>query len=84
MAKASGAVAMRISMIRPMPFCPSLEPWAKETPVQVRISSPRIHQGGGVRPSGARNSAGLRTRKRSTHTSSAVPAKPTSGDSSSA
>jgi len=30
-----------------MPFCPSLPPWKKETSVQVRMSSPRIHRGGG-------------------------------------
>ena len=34
-------------MIRPMPFWPSFEPWAKDTPVQVKISRPRIHSGGG-------------------------------------
>ncbi|MCY1175494.1 hypothetical protein D9M71_661470 [compost metagenome] len=71
-------------MIRPMPFCPSLEPWAKDTPVQVRINSPRIHQGGGVRPSGARNSARLRIVRRSASNSRAAPAKPTSGERNSA
>ena len=40
-------------MISPMPFCPSLEPCAKLTPVQVRISMPRIHQGGGAAPFGS-------------------------------
>ncbi len=30
-----------------MPFWPSLPPWAKETPVQVRISRARIQSGGG-------------------------------------
>ena len=40
-------------MIRPMPFWPSFEPWAKLTPVQVKISRPRIHKGGGVLPFGA-------------------------------
>ena len=34
-------------MIRPMPFCPSLEPWKNDTSVQVRVSRPRIHSGGG-------------------------------------
>ena len=33
-------------MISPMPFCPSFEPWANETPVQVKISRPRIQVGG--------------------------------------
>jgi hypothetical protein len=41
-------------MISPMPFWPSFDPWAKLTPVQVRISTPRIHQGGGSGPSGGR------------------------------
>ena len=40
-------------MIRPMPFWPSLEPCAKLTPVQVRISRLRIHSGGAFGPSGA-------------------------------
>ena len=40
-------------MIRPMPFWPSLEPWAKLTPVQVKISRARIHSGGGWLPFGA-------------------------------
>ena len=40
-------------MIRPMPFCPSLEPWKKLTRVQVRIRMPRIHQGGGWSPFGS-------------------------------
>ena len=44
---------IRISMISPMPFCPSFEPCANETPVQVRISRPRIHDGGGVARFGA-------------------------------
>src|SRR5215831_2823273 len=35
-----------MSMIRPIPFWPSLDPCAKLTPVQVRTSKPRIHQGG--------------------------------------
>jgi hypothetical protein len=36
-----------------MPFCPSFEPWAKLTLVQVKISSPRIHHAGGLLVSGA-------------------------------
>ena len=38
---------MRISMIRPMPFCPSFEPWKKLTPVQVSTISARMGNGGG-------------------------------------
>src|SRR5271169_1794516 len=45
-------------MIRPMPFCPSLEPWAKLTPVHVNTSSARIQKGGGASPSGALYSRG--------------------------
>ena len=52
-AYAIGTVPIRISMIRPMPFWPSFEPWAKETPVQVSTSRPRIHHGGGVLPCGS-------------------------------
>ena len=36
-----------VSMMSPMLFCPSLVPCAKDTPVQVRIRMPRIHQTGG-------------------------------------
>ena len=39
--------------MRPMPFWPSFEPCAKLTPVQVRMSNPRIQNGGGAVPSGA-------------------------------
>ena len=44
---------IRISMIRPMPFWPSFEPWAKLTPVQVKISTLRIHRAAAVPPFGA-------------------------------
>ena len=40
--------------MRPMPFWPSLEPWKKLTPVQVRTRRPRIQGGGGLSFSGAR------------------------------
>jgi hypothetical protein len=36
-----------LSMINPIPFWPSFDPWAKLTPVHVRIRMPRIHGGGG-------------------------------------
>ena len=52
-AYAIGTVPTRISMIRPMPFWPSFEPCANDTPVQVSTSRPRIHHGGGVLPLGA-------------------------------
>ena len=41
-AYAVGTVPTRISMIRPMPFCPSLDPCANETPVHVSTSSARM------------------------------------------
>ncbi|MNO04702.1 hypothetical protein D3C81_2258220 [compost metagenome] len=69
-------------MIRPMPFWPSLEPWAKDTPVHVRISTPRIHHGGGVRPSGAWYSALRLTSARSASNNRAAQAKPISGENS--
>ena len=78
-----GTVPTRISMIRPMPFWPSLEPCENDTPVQVRISSARIHGGGGVLPLGASYSALFFTKVRSASSSSAAKTKPTSGDSSS-
>ena len=40
-------------MMRPIPFCPSLDPCAKLTPVQVRSSKQRIQNGGGASPTGA-------------------------------
>ena len=47
-AKVAGNNPMMVSMMSPMLFCPSFVPWAKLTPVQVRIKIPRIHQTGGV------------------------------------
>ena len=41
------------SIMSPMPFCPSFDPCANDTPVQVRISRPRIHAGGGRSEVGA-------------------------------
>ena len=40
-------------MISPMPFWPSFEPWANDTPVHVKISQRRIHSGGGLSDAGA-------------------------------
>ena len=83
-AKAIGAAPIMISMIRPMPFWPSLEPWANETPVQVAISSRRTGHGGGTSPLGASNRALLRITERISNSSSAAPTKPTIGEISSA
>ena len=70
-------------MISPMPFCPSFEPCANDTPVQVSTSRPRIHHGGGSLPAGASYSALFFTKARSASSNSAAQQKPTSGDSSS-
>src|SRR5271168_4878559 len=72
---------MRISMMRPMPFWPSFEPWKKLTPVQVRISSPRIHQGGGSLPLGASYSALSLMNAFMAISSMPATKKPTMGDS---
>ena len=48
-------------MINPTPFWPSLEPWATLTPVQVTMSTARIHQGGGSSPLGAMSILGSLT-----------------------
>src|SRR5262252_7375658 len=74
---------MRISMIRPMPFCPSFEPCAKLTPVQVSSSRPRIQNGGGRVPTGASKRCLLFTTARSVRSSSAATTQPIMGESSS-
>src|SRR6266849_524316 len=71
---------IRMSMIRPMPFCPSFEPWAKLTPAQVSINTNRIHNGGGVSPLGARYSSGLCTKSLAIRRSRAAPQNPTIGE----
>ena len=71
-------------MIRPMPFCPSLEPWKNDTSVQVSVSRPRIHSGGGEFAGRRRIKLGLRMSAFITSSSSADKTKPNSGDSSSA
>ena len=71
-------------MIRPMPFWPSLEPWAKDTPVQVRISRPRIQAGGGSLLLGCSYSSRFFTKQLERSSSSAEKTKPTIGESSSA
>ncbi len=43
-AYAVGTVPTRMSMISPMPFCPSFDPCAKLTPVHVSTSSARIQK----------------------------------------
>ena len=71
-------------MIRPMPFCPSFEPCANDTPVQVRISRPRIHGGGGLSEVGAVYSVLLRITNFITSSISAESTNPTTGLNSSA
>src|SRR5580704_8526180 len=82
-AYAIGTVPMRISMMRPMPFWPSFEPWAKDTPPQVRMRRPRIHPGGAALPLGSWYRAWLRTSAFKTNSSSAAKTKPITGESSS-
>src|SRR6516165_3331519 len=74
---------MRISMMRPIPFCPSLEPCAKLTPVQVKMRRPRIHQGGGALPSGALKRRGDASTDLAARSSKAASTKPVSGENSS-
>src|SRR5579862_5324413 len=72
-----------MSIISPMPFCPSFEPCAKLTPVQVNTSRARIQNGGGSVPSGSSyNFLFLRTSFINDN-SRYAPKKPTIGDSSS-
>src|SRR5262249_56217274 len=69
-------------MINPMPFCPSLDPCAKLTPVQVRISNERIQNGGGRFPSGERYRAGSRIKYFAASKRRPAKQKPIMGDSS--
>ena len=78
-----GTVPIRMSMIKPMPFWPSFEPWKKLTPVQVRISKPRIQNGGGSVPSGASYNFLSLTTAFKTMNSVAAIANPKTGESSS-
>src|SRR5215470_17971374 len=71
---------IRISMIRPMPFCPSFEPCAKLTAVQVRISTARIQNGGGALPSGGRYRRSFLTMAFKARSNNAAPTNPTSGE----
>src|SRR5262245_13027539 len=74
---------MRINMISPIPFCPSLEPCPKLTPVQVRISKHRIHVGGAFSLSGARYSSLCLMRLFASRSNAAAPQNPTTGETSS-
>jgi len=77
-------VPIRISIISPIPFCPSFDPCAKLTPVQLSISSARIQNGGGAAPSGASYSVRSLITAFDIFSSSHVIAKPISGDSTNA
>ena len=84
-AYAVGTVPIRISMISPMPFCPSFEPWKKLTPVQVSTISARIGHGGGSLSFGCfvqRRELEQPLRKQESATPAS--AKPSSGEISSA
>src|SRR5271170_5351796 len=78
-----GTVPIRISMINPMPFWPSFEPWKKLTPVHVKISIERIHHGGGSVPFGASYNLLSLITAFSARNSVAASANPKIGDSSS-
>src|SRR5271166_2729936 len=67
-------------MIRPMPFCPSLEPCAKLTPVQVSTSRQRIQNGGGASPTGALYSRGSWINAFDSCSSNAATANPMIGE----
>src|SRR5271156_1235565 len=71
-------------MIRPIPFWPSFEPCAKLTPVQVRISRPRIQKGGGASAFGASKSLGSLMITLKNSSKSPESTKPTTGETSSA
>src|ERR1700722_18915968 len=58
-AEAVGTVPIRNRIMSARPFCPSSPPLKKLTRLQVRISKPRIHKGGGLLPSGSLYSAGI-------------------------
>src|SRR3984957_7841589 len=72
-----------MSIMRPIPFCPSFEPWKKLTPVQVISSRTRIQKGGGASPTGALYSSLFGISFLQTSRSSEAQTNPTSGDSSS-
>src|SRR5215471_11029068 len=73
---------IRISITRPIPFWPSLEPWAKLTPVQVRVRTPRIHRGGGESDFGEVYSSGWRMIRLAMSSNRAAPTKPRMGEMS--
>src|SRR5215475_7424972 len=70
-------------MIRPIPFCPSLEPCPKLTPVQVRISRHRIQVGGAFSLSGARYSSLCLMRLFASSSNVAARHNPTTGETNS-
>src|SRR5436190_12972318 len=67
-------------MISPIPFCPSFEPCAKLTPVQVSTNRDRTQKGGGSGPSGARYRAGTGISHFATSSSSAAATNPMIGE----
>ena len=69
-------------MINPMPF--EFEPCAKETPAEVKMSSPRIQSGGAPATLGSAYSSGFLTRNFIMRSRPAAQQKPTTGESKSA
>ena len=79
----AGNRPMIVSMISPMLFWPSLVPCAKDTPVQVAISSRRIHHTGGLPSGGGANRFSSCSSRLPTWNKPSDKAKPSSGENSS-
>src|SRR6478736_7270229 len=71
---------IRISIIKPTPFCPSLEPWKKLTAVQVKIRIKRIQRGGGLRLCGSLKMVLFFTNRFRINISITVSVKPKNGE----
>ena len=78
-ANPAGRTPIRISMMSPIPFWPSFEPWAKLTPVQARTSSARTPSGGGRSVGAGACSSGLRNARRAARRASQATKKPRKG-----
>src|SRR5580704_2069230 len=79
----AGRMPIKISMMSPMPCCPSFEPWAKLTPVQVRINKPRIQCGGPFSGSGGAYSSGRLINAFASKSKRPAQQNPTTGEMSS-
>ena len=79
-AKEEGRATLRTSINKPIPFWPSLEPWAKLTPVHVTIRRPRTQWGGAFSGSAGSKSPGVFKNFRKAKRMSAATPKPTIGE----